>query len=141
MRLRIESVSKLREAGWFRHALGYGVFGVLQLVIDWACFVGLTAVGVPTPVANPIARAVGALFGYLGNGRYTFRDAEGRSRVGGASLRRFIALWLALTVVSTAAMWGIETGGSLKLAWAAKPVVDVLLAGVAFLITRAWVFR
>lgn len=136
-----------RCAGWLRSGeggrqlSGYAVIGVLQLLVDWGAYVGLTALGVPTLVANPAARAVGAMFGYLGNGAYTFRHPEGRHRLGRGSLLRFMLLWSVLTVASTAALAGIDAAGGLGWAWVLKPVVDLGLAGVAFVASRLWVYR
>ena len=136
-----------RCAGWFRSGhggrqlSGYAVIGVLQLLVDWGAYVGLTALGVPTLVANPGARAVGAMFGYVGNGAYTFRHPEGRHRLGRGSLLRFVLLWGVLTAASTAALAGIDAAGGLACAWVLKPVVDLGLAGVAFVASRLWVYR
>lgn len=134
-------ISRLRSDGWFRHARGYAVVGVLQLIVDWASYVVLTAIGTPTLAANPIARAIGALFGYYGNGRYTFGDANGTSRIGRKSLVRFVLLWLTLTLLSTALVTLVENSGGLGWAWIAKPLIDLTLAGMAFLASRIWVFR
>lgn len=136
-----------RCAGWFRSGQGgrqlsgYAVIGVLQLLVDWGAYVGLTALGVPTLVANPGARAVGAMFGYVGNGAYTFRHPEGRHRLGRGSLLRFILLWGVLTAASTGALAGIDAAGGLGWAWVLKPVVDLGLAAVAFIASRLWVYR
>ena len=136
-----------RSAGWFRSGeggrqlSGYAIIGVLQLLIDWGTYVALTAMGVSTLLANPAARAIGALIGYMGNGLYTFRHPQGRHRLGSGSLVRFVTLWLALTVASTLALRGIDAAVGLGWAWLLKPVVDLALAGVAFVVSRFWVFR
>jgi putative flippase GtrA len=136
-----------RCAGWLRSGeggrqlSGYAVIGVLQLLVDWGAYVGLTALGVPTLVANPGARAVGAMFGYVGNGAYTFRHPEGRHRLGRRSVLRFVLLWGVLTAASTIALAGIDAAGGLAWAWVLKPVVDLGLAGVAFIASRLWVYR
>ena len=132
---------RLRADGWIRHVGGYALVGALQLVVDWATYVGLSALGVSTVVANPLARAVGALFGYFGNGRYTFSDADGSSRIGGRSLVRFLMLWTVLTVVSTVLVGGVENLAGLRWAWLAKPVLDAGLAGLGFLASRYWIYR
>ncbi|MCZ8165880.1 GtrA family protein [Silanimonas sp.] len=124
-----------------RQLSGYALVGALQLLIDWGTYVGLTALGVPTLVANPGARAIGAMFGYVGNGAYTFRQAEGSHRLGRGSLARFVLLWLVLTAASTAALAVIDLAGGLRWAWVLKPVVDLGLAGLAFIASRLWVYR
>ena len=52
-------LSRLRNEGWVRHIGGYALVGALQLLVDWATYVGLSALGGSTIVANPMARAVG----------------------------------------------------------------------------------
>lgn len=136
-----------RCTGWIRSGeggrqlSGYALVGVLQLLVDWAAYVGLTALGLSTLVANPGARAIGAMFGYVGNGVYTFRQPEERHRLSRGSLLRFFMLWLMLTAASTAALAAIDAAGGLGWAWMLKPVVDLGLAGVAFIASRLWVYR
>jgi putative flippase GtrA len=131
----------LRSGGGGRQLSGYVAIGVLQLLIDWGAYVALTAGGLDTVLANPAARACGAIFGYVGNGLYTFRHPEGQHRLGGGSLWRFVLLWLGLTVVSTVALQAIDAVAGLGWAWVLKPVVDATLAFVAFLASRLWVYR
>jgi hypothetical protein len=50
-------------------------------------------------------------------------------------------LWLMLTAASTAALAAIDAAGGLGWAWMLKPVVDLGLAGVAFIASRLWVYR
>ena len=120
--------------GRYRRVVATLAGGVLLVV-------GLTALGVPTWVANPGARAIGAMFGYVGNGAYTFRQPEGAHRLGRGSLARFVLLWLVLTAASTAALALIDGLGGLGWAWGLKPVVDLGLAAVAFVASRLWVYR
>ncbi|MCZ8062017.1 GtrA family protein [Silanimonas sp.] len=142
MKSAIERCARwLRSGEGGRQLSGYALVGVLQLLVDWGAYVGLTALGVPTLLANPGARAIGALLGYLGNGAYTFRQPEGQHRLGRGSLARFVLLWLVLTAASTAALAVIDVAGGLGWAWVLKPVVDLGLAGVAFIASRLWVYR
>ena len=73
----------------WRQGLGYGVVGLIQLVVDWALFVALTALAMPVAAGNLLARIGGACLGFWLNGRYTFADAGG-SRASGRALRRFV---------------------------------------------------
>ena len=142
MRRAVERCARwLRSGEGGRQLSGYALVGVLQLLVDWGVYVGLTALGVPTWVANPGARAIGAMFGYVGNGAYTFRQPEGAHRLGRGSLARFVLLWLVLTAASTAALALIDGLGGLGWAWGLKPVVDLGLAAVAFVASRLWVYR
>ena len=119
----------------------YGVFGAIQLLIDWAVFVALTALGGGVVVANLTGRVAGAVFGYWANGRWTFRDDSGRHRLSGQSVRRFLLLWGAMAALSTLAVGQIDAVLGLHWAWIGKPVVDLGLAVLAFVVSRRWVFR
>lgn len=124
----------------WREAIRFGVVGVAQLGIDWLAFVALTALGVPVITANLVARMCGAGFGFIANARFTFshRRKEALDR---RALARFVLLWVASTVVSTAAMAGAEGVWGLQAAWFLKPLVDGLLAGFTFFASRHWVYR
>lgn len=123
-----------------RQGAGYGVVGAVQLLLDWALFVMLSALGANTAVANLAGRIGGALLGFWLNGVFTFRDAEG-SRLGWARLRRFLVSWAAMTVLSTLAVAAIDRHLGLHWAWLAKPAVDALLALGGFLVSRHWIYR
>lgn len=116
------------------------LIGLVQLVVDWAVFVGATALGVPTVPANVLGRGCGMLLGFWLNGRYTFA-AEGDHRLGWARFARFLALWLLLTAVSTLLVSTAAQQLGLAYAWLAKPVVEGGLAAVSFLLMRRFVYR
>jgi len=116
------------------------LIGLVQLVVDWAVFVGATALGVPTVPANVLGRVCGMLLGFWLNGRYTFA-AEGDHRLGWARFARFLALWLLLTAVSTLLVSTAAQQLGLAYAWLAKPVVEGGLAAVSFLLMRRFVYR
>ena len=69
-----------------RQGLWFVLVGGVQVLADWAAFVGLSALGVPIAGANIAARAGGASLGFWLNGRITFADG-GQQRLGG---RRFL---------------------------------------------------
>ncbi len=116
------------------------LIGLVQLVVDWAVFVGATALGVPTVPANVLGRVCGMLLGFWLNGRYTFA-AEGDHRLGWARFARFLALWLLLTAISTLLVSTAAQQLGLAYAWLAKPVVEGGLAAVSFLLMRRFVYR
>lgn len=123
-----------------REVLRFGLVGLAQIGIDWAVFVGLTALGLPVLPANVAGRVTGASFGFLANAHFTFSHRR-REPLGRGALFRFALLWLATTLASTVAMLGIESGWGLAFAWALKPIVDAVLAGGSFLASRHWVYR
>jgi len=118
----------------------YVVVGLVQLAVDAALFIGMTAAGAPVVAANLTSRASAALLGFALNGRYTFQSPDQPWRVA-RSLPRFVAIWCVLTAVGTLAVDAVETHGSLGLAWVAKPMIDLLLAAVGFVLSRRWIYR
>lgn len=126
--------------GKWQQVLGYGVVGGSALLLDSLVFFALTSVGLAVVPANLIARVAGAIIGFLLNGMFTFRGIEGR-RLGRQRMIRYVVAWLGLTATSTLAVQLVAEGLGLQWAWLTKPLVDGLLAGVAFLISRSWIYR
>ena len=118
----------------------YLAFGILQLLLDWAGFVALTALGMPAMPANLASRTSAALLGFWLNGRYTFADGQG-SRLGWRRFVRFWLLWLFMTAVSTVLVTVVEAQLGLHWAWLAKPVVEGGLALAGFFLLRHVVYR
>lgn len=123
-----------------RQALLYLFAGLAQLALDSAVFIGATAAGVPVAGGNLAGRIAGACLGFWLNGRYTFA-ADGRARLQGRHLFRFVVAWLALTVVSTVAVAGVAASAGLHGSWIAKPFVEAVLAVAGFVVSRYWIFR
>jgi len=118
----------------------YIVVGLAQLGLDAGLFIALTAFGAPVVAANVASRASAALLGFALNGRFTFQSPERPWRVG-RSLPRFAAIWCALTTIGTMAVNAVDAHGSLALAWAAKPMIDAVLAAAGFVVSRRWIYR
>lgn len=114
--------------------------GGCLVLVDWGVFVLLTAVGVDTSVANVCGRVVGALLGFVANGRITF-GSPGAPRLGRRHFGRFVLLWLAMTLLSTWLVSGVAAQLSLQMAWLGKPLVEGVLASVSFIVSRHWVYR
>lgn len=126
--------------GLLRQGVGYGVVGVFALLVDWGAFVVLTQTGVATAPSNLAARLCGAGVAFVLNGALTFRDEQG-SRLGWHRFGRYAIVWLLLTAASTVAMQLVQEQAGLRWAWLAKPVVEVVLAGVSFLSYRCWIYK
>lgn len=124
----------LRQGGSFL------IIGALQLLVDWALFVALTALGMPAAASNLASRVGGALLGFWLNGRVTFAS-EGAARLGWWRFAKFLLVWVPLTVVSTLAVTWVATSLGLAHAWLAKPLVEGVLAVVAFFLWRHVVYR
>lgn len=123
-----------------RQLVSYGTVGGLQLVLDWACFVALTAAGVAVVPANLAGRIAGASIGFWLNGRYTFARG-GEPQLARRHALRFIAFWLATTAASTLAVQAIDAREGLQAAWLLKPLVEAVLAVLGFLASRHWIYR
>jgi putative flippase GtrA len=121
-----------------REMVGYAIVGLTQLAVEWGLFVAATALLVPVPVANVAARIAGASLGFWLNGRFTF--ARSGAVLDRRALLRFATSWAALTVVGTVAVTAIEAAAGLRATWVAKPVIDVLMAGVGFLASKYWIY-
>lgn len=118
----------------------YLLVGALQLLLDWAVFVGLTWLGATVVAGNLAGRVAGALLGFWLNGRLTFAQA-GQARLGWRRFGRFVSVWLLLTAASTVLVAWVDARLGLQLAWAAKPLVEGVLAVVAFFLWRHVVYR
>jgi putative flippase GtrA len=124
----------IRQGSWFL------VIGCVQVALDWAVFVALSALGMAVVPANLLARVAGASLGFWLNGRLTFA-IEGQARLGGRRLLRFVLAWLLLTALSTALLGLVASHLGLGWAWLAKPLVEAFMAVISFFISRHWVYR
>lgn len=121
-------------------SLRFLIAGLTQLCLDWGLFVAFTALGMPTVIANPLARCCVVGFGFWLHGVYTFAEA-GESKLGRRQLARFVPSWTLLTLLGTLALDVITRGFGLHVAWLAKPAVDAALAVLSFFVMRGWVFK
>jgi putative flippase GtrA len=133
MRKWLPDSTLLRQGG------SYFVIGLLQLSLDWLMFVMLSGFGLAVVPANIAGRVTGALLGFWLNGRFTFSGEN--TAVGQRQLARFLLMWLATTAISTWAVDHVDEAVGLRWAWLAKPVIDLALSAVQFLVSRHWVYR
>ncbi len=117
----------------------YVVIGGLQWLLDWGVTVWLSHMGMLIEPANVTGRVSGAMLGYWLNGKFTFAG-EGTA-LGRVQFQRFALMWLCTTAASTFAMGAIDDLLGLKWAWLAKPVVEVVLGVVGFVLSRHWIYR
>jgi len=117
----------------------YFIIGLLQWLLDWALMVALSHLGVPVWAANVCGRTSAALVGFWLNGRITFR-AHG-VKLGRVQLARFVLLWAGTTVAGTWAVDAVNDMAGLHMVWLLKPLIEIVLAVVAFVISRQWVYR
>jgi putative flippase GtrA len=128
------------NSAWLRQGASFVLVGLLQLLLDWAIFVALTSLGLSAPAGNVLGRVCGALLGFWLNGRMTFA-VQGKPRLGWRRFARFLIVWVALTVISTLAVTWVATALGLQQAWLAKPLVEGVLAVLAFFLWRHVVYR
>ncbi|WAC63036.1 GtrA family protein [Pseudoxanthomonas sp. SL93] len=123
-----------------RQILLYAIIGVVQICTDWACFVALTELGMDVIPANLCGRVVGASLGFWLNGQLTFaRTAD--TKLGVAQAIKYLISWIAMTCLSTAAVWAVEQVAGIEGARMAKPVIDIVLAGLGFIVSKLWIYR
>lgn len=134
--IRTSLQDKLKRSALGRQVAWYVVVGAVQLIVEWLCFVALTAWGEPVAPANVVARVIAAVLGFTMNGTVTFK-----SKLRSALLLRFVAAWIPLTGTNTLLVTVLERLNGLHVAWLLKPLVDGLTAVVSFLIARHWIFR
>ena len=117
------------------------VIGAAQLALDTAVFIGLTAAGVPVVWGNLAGRVAGACLGFWLNGRYTFADPQGTSRMQRRNMLRFVVAWVLMTAFTGLLLDWVADTFSLQGSWLAKPLVEIATAGISFVVWRQWVYR
>lgn len=122
-----------------RQGLCFLAVGCGLILVDWAVFVALSALGLPAGWSNVVGRVAGALVGFGANGGITFSQA-GMPKYGVRRFGKFLVLWGVLTLVSTLLVSLLADELSLRAAWLAKPVVEAALAVVSFFCSRHWVY-
>lgn len=119
----------------------FGVIGGIQLAVDWLLFVAMTWLGVGVVPSNLVARAGGAAFGFWLNGKYTFTDGQNGGRLGRVQLMRFVATWVAMSLLSSVIVGLVGHHAGLGWAWLVKPAGDAALALLSFFISKHWIYR
>jgi len=122
-----------------RQGRNFLIVGGIQYVVDWGVMVALSHLGMPVEAANLAGRVSGALLGFWLNGRFTFGDAG--STLGRRQFARFLAMWIATTVLSTAAISAVNAHAGLQWTWLAKPMIELALAALSFTASRYWIYR
>lgn len=122
-----------------RHLGGYAVVGLLQWLVEYAVMLALSQWVMPVAPANVAGRVSGALIGFWLNGKWTFSGED--HQLGFRAARRFLVMWLGLTILNTLAVALIDQRAGLGSAQALKPLVDVMSAAIGFLLSRHWVYR
>jgi len=122
-----------------RQGSHYLAIGGLQWLLDWGVTVWLSHLGMLIQPANITGRVSGAMFGYWLNGKFTF--AGEHSAMGRVQFQRFAFMWLCTTAASTLALGVVDDVFGLRWAWLAKPLVELALGLVCFMLSRHWIYR
>lgn len=122
-----------------RQASVFTAIGVILMGIDTGVFSVLHWAGLSLLPANMSSRVVAALASFYLNGRFSFAG-HGESRPHAIRLGRYAAWWLLMTTISTLVLWGCHSQFGEQSVYAAKPVVEFVLAVVAFFVSRHWIY-
>ena len=122
-----------------RHLGGYAVIGLLQWVVEYGLMLALSEWVMPVEPANVIGRLAGACLGFWLNGKWTFAGED--THVGRHAAARFVAMWIALTVLNTWIVAFIDDQFGLRMAQLLKPGADLVSGGIGFLLSRHWVYK
>ena len=96
-----------------RHLGGYALVGALQWLLEYAVMLALSQWVMPVEPANVIGRLCGAVLGFWLNGKWTFAGDD--THVGRRALRRFVLMWIGLTVLNTWAVHAIDAHFGLRM--------------------------
>lgn len=126
-----------------RQPLLFLLVGVLQYALDAALFTLFISLGLATVPGNVLSRASAAACGFLANRYLTFEQRSDTFRRFRSSLVRFVLLWLAMTLLSSALLVLVKQGWGdlLEVQVKAKLLIEALLAIISFLLSKYWVFR
>lgn len=133
---RMSAEPQAKGGQWAGQGLRYLVSGAAQFALDWALFAALHAATGASVLPNVAGRVFGALLGFAINSRWTFGGAPGGHA---PRFRRFVVFWMVQTAASTLLVWGAARGLPAGWVYAAKPAIEVALAGVGFFVWRGWI--
>lgn len=122
-----------------RQASVFTVIGVVLMVIDTGVFSLLHWLGLALLPANMASRVAAALVSFYLNGRFSFAG-HGEARPHAIRFGRYLAWWLLMTAISTGVLWACHRAFGEQSVYAAKPVVEFVLAVIAFFVSRHWIY-
>lgn len=122
-----------------RQASVFTAIGVILMGIDTGVFSLLHWLGLSLLPANMSSRVVAALASFYLNGRFSFAG-HGEARPQAIRLGRYLIWWLLMTAISTAVLSACHQALGEQSVYAAKPIVEFVLAVVAFFVSRHWIY-
>ena len=122
-----------------RHAMSYAAIGLVQWLVEYGLMLALSEWVMPVAPANVIGRICGAMLGFWLNGKWTFAGDD--THVGRRALRRFVLMWIGLTVLNTWLVHAVDAHFGLRMAQLLKPGADILTGAAGFVLSRHWVYN
>jgi putative flippase GtrA len=119
-----------------RHAVKYGIVGVLNVAIDFLLYALLVSLGVWYIAAKGLSLTVATINGYTWNRRWTFRAGRHRNAI----LSKYLAVQAGCYVVNVALLALLVEAMGMG-AVTAQAIALPFVAGLSFLAQRLWTFR
>lgn len=120
-------------------ALRFTIVGVILMAIDAGIFGILHAFGVPVTPANVTSRACAALASFWLNGRFSFAN-HGEPTAHHIRFGRYLTWWLLMTLTSTVSLNLVKFALPPESVYAAKPIIEFVLAVISFFVARHWIY-
>lgn len=126
-RWRASSLSRYIQSGMVVYAIDLGLFTLLNWLAP-AYYASWTVAG----------RIAGAASGFVLHNAYSFAGEKAHGRIGMAV--RYI-LMLSGNALLSVLLLRLSVEGLGVESWLARPVIDIMVIGLAYLGSRRWVFR
>lgn len=120
-------------------AARFTVVGVVLMGIDSGVFSLLHWLGLALLPANTIARVLAALASFYLHSRFSFAG-HGAPRPQALRFGRYVLWWLTMTAISTGVLWASHRSLGEQSVYVAKPLVEFVLAVIAFFVSRHWIY-
>lgn len=119
----------------FRHAVKYGIVGVINVTLDFALYAALVSLGIWYPLAKTTSLLVATVNGYTLNRIWTFRAGPHRNLV----LTKYMTVQASCLVGNIALLVAlIEIAGMHKIT--AQAIALPIIALYSFIAQRLWTF-
>jgi putative flippase GtrA len=134
-RLLRERFDRIRVEREFRHAVKYGIVGVINVTLDFALYALLVSLGLWYPLAKATSLVVATVNGYTLNRSWTFRAGPHRNIV----LTKYVTVQASCLGGNIALLVPlVEIAGLHKIT--AQAIVVPIIALSSFIAQRLWTF-
>lgn len=118
----------------------YVLVGLAQISFDSLLFALLFSLGVDAALANIASRLAGIPLNFYLHGRFTFASGDG-AVLGSRRFSRYVVLWALMTFASTGLIAFADQLLPSKWVYLSKPLIELALAAISFVVARQWVYR